>query len=64
MPNSGSPATSAPRSDDARTRRGARIAVACFVTSGFAGLVYEVCWIRMASLVFGSTTIALSTVLA
>jgi spermidine synthase len=39
-------------------------AVACFFLSGVAALVYEVCWIRTASLVFGSTTHALSTVLA
>ncbi len=40
------------------------LAIACFFLSGFAGLVYEVAWIRRASLVFGSTTWALSTVLA
>jgi spermidine synthase len=40
------------------------LAIACFIASGFAGLVYEICWIRMASLVFGSTIFALSTVLA
>ena len=40
------------------------IALACFFLSGFAGLVYEICWIRKASLVFGSTTLAVSTVLA
>ena len=40
------------------------IAIGCFFISGIAGLVYEVCWIRRASLVFGSTTFALSTVLA
>jgi spermidine synthase len=40
------------------------VALAAFFVTGFAGLVYEVCWIRMASLVFGSTTHALSTVLA
>jgi len=32
--------------------------------SGFSALVYELCWIRMASLVFGSTVAAVSTVLA
>jgi spermidine synthase len=32
--------------------------------SGFAGLVYEVCWIRRGSLVFGSTVLATSTVVA
>lgn len=40
------------------------VAGACLLTSGFAGLVYEICWIREASLVFGSTTQALSTVVA
>lgn len=39
-------------------------AILCFFLSGTAGLVYEVCWIRKASLIFGSTTYALSTVLA
>ena len=40
------------------------IAVVCFFTSGFVGLVYEICWIRKASLVFGTTTFAVSTVVA
>jgi spermidine synthase len=40
------------------------IAMACFFVSGIAGLIYEVCWIRRATLVFGSTTFAVSTVLA
>jgi len=40
------------------------IAVICFFVSGFAGLVYEICWIRKASLVFGATTLAVSTVVA
>lgn len=40
------------------------IAIACFFLSGFAALVYEVSWIRKASLAFGSTTFAVSTVLA
>ena len=40
------------------------IALICFFLSGFAGLVYEVVWIRQASLLFGSATFALSTVLA
>jgi len=40
------------------------VAITCFFLSGVAGLLYEVCWIREASLVFGSTTYALSTVLA
>ena len=40
------------------------IAIVCFALSGFAALVCEVCWIRKASLVFGSATLALSTVVA
>jgi spermidine synthase len=40
------------------------LALACLFLSGSAGLIYEVCWIRRASLVFGSTTYSLSTVLA
>jgi spermidine synthase len=40
------------------------VALSAFFLSGFAGLVYEVCWIRQASLIFGSTTFAVSTVLA
>ena len=40
------------------------IAGTCFFLSGCAGLIYEVCWIRKASLVFGSTSYAVSTVLA
>jgi spermidine synthase len=40
------------------------LALAGFCGSGAASLIYEVCWIRQASLVFGSTTFALSSVLA
>ena len=40
------------------------IALSCFFLSGFSALVYEVAWIRKASLVFGATTFAVSTVLA
>ena len=36
----------------------------CLLLSGFAGLVYEVVWIRRAALVFGSSTIATSVVVA
>lgn len=60
-----------PRADDrGRAARGAgvsgpeAIALLCFFLSGAAGLIYEVCWIRRAALVFGSTVHALSTVLA
>ncbi len=37
---------------------------ACFVLSGATGLIYEVLWARMLGLVFGATTLAISTVLA
>ena len=40
------------------------VALAVFFLSGAAGLLYEVCWIKRASLGFGSTIYALSTVLA
>ena len=40
------------------------IALVCFVLSGFAALVYEISWIRKASVIVGGTTYAVSTVLA
>lgn len=40
------------------------LAAAALFASGAAALMYEVAWIRQSSLVFGSTTFALSTVLA
>ncbi len=40
------------------------LAGSCFFMSGFLALVYEICWIRKASLVFGNTTLAVSTVVA
>jgi spermidine synthase len=40
------------------------IVLLCFFVSGAAGLIYQICWIRSAALIFGSTTFALSTVLA
>ena len=36
----------------------------CFFLSGATGLIYEVLWARMLGLVFGATTLAVSTVLA
>ena len=39
-------------------------ALACLFLSGALGLAYEIAWIRMASLVFGAASFALSTVLA
>ena len=41
-----------------------RIVAACFIFSGATGLIYEVLWARMLGLVFGATTLAVSTVLA
>jgi spermidine synthase len=35
----------------------------CFFFSGFCGLLYEVLWLRLLILIFGSTTLAISTVL-
>jgi spermidine synthase len=40
------------------------IALGALFASGCASLMYQVCWIRKASLVFGSTTFAVSTVTA
>ena len=43
----------------------ARTAVlGCFFVSGATGLIYEVSWMRMLILVFGSTTFAVSTIVA
>ncbi len=41
-----------------------RVVALCFVFSGATGLIYEVLWARMLGLVFGATTLAVSTVLA
>ena len=41
-----------------------RIAFSCFFLSGLLGLIYEIAWIKKASLVFGSASYALSTVVA
>ena len=35
----------------------------CFLLSGLSSLIYEVVWMRMLILIFGSTTFAVSTVL-
>jgi spermidine synthase len=40
------------------------VVLACFFLSGASGLVLEMLWTRMLTLVFGSTTLAVSTVLA
>src|ERR1700682_6334866 len=45
-------------------RNSIRLVAACFILSGATGLIYEVLWARMLGLVFGGTTLAVSTVLA
>src|SRR5438477_11215050 len=40
------------------------LALLCFFLSGASGLVFEVVWTRELGLVFGSTTLAISTVLS
>jgi spermidine synthase len=55
------------RSTDASTYKSAAyllLAGGCFFVTGLSALVYEVCWIRTASLTFGSATWAVSAVLA
>src|SRR5438874_7045596 len=39
------------------------VILACFFLSGASGLVLEMLWTRLLTLVFGSTTLAVSTVL-
>src|SRR4030095_7047969 len=46
------------------TRGSVRLVSACFILSGATGLIYEVLWVRLLGLVFGGTTLAVSTVLA
>lgn len=41
-----------------------RLVAVCFFLSGATGLIYEILWARMLGLVFGATTLAVSTVLA
>jgi spermidine synthase len=41
----------------------AAVVLACFFLSGASGLILELIWTRMLTLVFGSTTLAVSTVL-
>jgi len=40
------------------------VLLACFFLSGSSGLILEMLWTRKLGLVFGSTTLAISTVLA
>jgi spermidine synthase len=46
------------------TANSIRLVGVCFILSGATGLIYEVLWARMMGLVFGGTTLAISTVLA
>ena len=46
------------------SRKSISLVAVCFVLSGATGLIYEVVWARMLGLVFGGTTLAVSTVLA
>ncbi|MFH1277415.1 MAG: fused MFS/spermidine synthase [Candidatus Eisenbacteria bacterium] len=50
--------------ESAKERQASTIVFLCFFLSGMAGLAYEVLWIRQLSLVFGTTSFAVSTVLA
>ena len=38
--------------------------VACFVLSGFAALLYQTAWMRQFSIVFGTSELAVATVLS
>ena len=40
------------------------LVLACFLVSGFAGLLYETAWTREFSFVFGTSNLAVATVLA
>jgi spermidine synthase len=53
--------TSAPLALEAGTMRA--LVFACFFLSGASGLIFELVWTRELTLVFGSTTLAISTVL-
>src|SRR4051812_26068312 len=45
--------------------RGIRVVLAfCFLLSGFAALVYQTAWTRQFALVFGTSELAVATVLA
>jgi spermidine synthase len=61
MPAQHRSARRAVRQEHARQWR--RIALALFTASGVAGLTYEVIWSRQLTLIFGATTLAVSTVL-
>jgi len=50
-------------SEDGRKGSVAPVIFFCFLLSGLSSLIYEVLWMRLLILIFGSTTFAISTVL-
>ncbi|MCI0339784.1 MAG: fused MFS/spermidine synthase [Planctomycetales bacterium] len=56
--------TAAPSSPGDAARVSDALVAACFFFSGASGLLLEVLWVRRLILVFGSTTLAVSTVVA
>lgn len=62
MSNSVDKSSEATRPEDSSGQE--RLLLGVFFFSGFLALVYEICWIRKASLVFGAESFALSCVLA
>lgn len=51
------------RSEEERRGFAAAVILFCFLLSGLSSLIYEVLWMRMLIVIFGSTTFAISTVL-
>ncbi len=59
------PATEPTADQSADARTGVLIGVvACFVLSGFAALLYQTAWMRQFSIVFGTSELAVATVLS
>ena len=57
-------AVATPLSTNSYSPRILKLVAGCFFLTGATGLIYEVLWARMLGLVFGGTTLAVSTVLA
>jgi spermidine synthase len=57
-------AVATPLSINSYSPRILKLVAGCFFFTGATGLIYEVLWARMLGLVFGGTTLAVSTVLA
>lgn len=49
---------------DAPRSRIPLLPLVCFIASGASGLIYQIVWMRQLTLIFGATTLAVSTVLA